>query len=79
MQVELAIFVDEMLWKHFSSKYGNLASDKIQDYALTMLNNIQIMYHQPSAIPQLTFHVVRFEILAVQPVIYSFITLINIK
>lgn len=67
-QVELAIFVDEMLWRHFSSKYGSSASTKLQDYALTMLNNIQIMYHQPSAVPQLTFHVVRFEVLTKQPV-----------
>ncbi|KAM3728251.1 putative disintegrin and metalloproteinase with thrombospondin motif adt-2 [Dirofilaria immitis] len=65
--VELAIFVDEMLWKLFSSKYGIDANSKLQDYALTMLNNIQIMYHQPSAIPQLSFHVVRFEMLTTQP------------
>uniref|UniRef100_A0A915A669 Peptidase M12B domain-containing protein n=1 Tax=Parascaris univalens TaxID=6257 RepID=A0A915A669_PARUN len=65
--VELAIFVDELLWRHFSSKYGSSANSKLQDYALTMLNNIQIMYHQPTAVPQLTFHVVRFEILSTQP------------
>uniref|UniRef100_A0A8R1XSM7 Peptidase M12B domain-containing protein n=1 Tax=Onchocerca volvulus TaxID=6282 RepID=A0A8R1XSM7_ONCVO len=65
--VELAIFIDELLWKLFSSKYGIDASSKLQDYALTMLNNIQIMYHQPSAIPQLSFHVVRFEVLTTQP------------
>ncbi|VDN02766.1 unnamed protein product [Thelazia callipaeda] len=65
--VELAIFVDETLWKDFSSKYGSLANSKLQDYALTMLNNVQIMYHQPSAVPQLTFHVVRFEVLTSQP------------
>ncbi|VDK64140.1 unnamed protein product [Gongylonema pulchrum] len=63
----MAIFVDEMLWRHFSSKYGTTASTQLQDYALTMLNNIQIMYHQPSAVPQLTFHVVRFEVLSTQP------------
>uniref|UniRef100_A0A1I7VWI7 Peptidase M12B domain-containing protein n=1 Tax=Loa loa TaxID=7209 RepID=A0A1I7VWI7_LOALO len=66
-KVELAIFVDEMLWKLFNSKYGIDASSKLQDYALTMLNNIQIMYHQPSAIPKLSFHVVRFEVLTTQP------------
>nr|CRZ24316.1 BMA-ADT-2 [Brugia malayi] len=65
--VELAIFVDEMLWKLFSSKYGVDAASKLRDYALTMLNNVQIMYHQPSAIPQLSFHVVRFEVLTIQP------------
>ncbi|CAG9534903.1 unnamed protein product [Cercopithifilaria johnstoni] len=67
LTVELAIFVDELLWKHFNSKYGIDAKTKLQDYALTMLNNIQIMYHQPSAIPQLSFHVVRFEVLTAQP------------
>ncbi|VDK74613.1 unnamed protein product [Litomosoides sigmodontis] len=65
--VELAIFVDEMLWKVFVNKYGTNASNKLQDYALTMLNNVQIMYHQPSAVPQLSFHVVRFEVLTTQP------------
>ncbi|OZC10880.1 thrombospondin type 1 domain protein [Onchocerca flexuosa] len=65
--VELAIFIDELLWKLFNSKYGIDANSKLQDYALTMLNNIQIMYHQPSAIPQLSFHVVRFEVLTTQP------------
>uniref|UniRef100_A0A0M3JXW9 ADAMTS-like protease (inferred by orthology to a C. elegans protein) n=1 Tax=Anisakis simplex TaxID=6269 RepID=A0A0M3JXW9_ANISI len=65
--VELAIFVDELLWRHFSSKYGGSANSKLEDYALTMLNNIQIMYHQPTAVPQLTFHVVRFEVLTTQP------------
>lgn len=65
--VELAIFVDELLWKHFYTQYGGSAEKKLQDYALTMLNNIQIMYYQPTAIPQLTFHVIRFEILTTQP------------
>ncbi|KAK0406788.1 hypothetical protein QR680_018807 [Steinernema hermaphroditum] len=65
--VELAIFVDELLWRHFSSKYGGYAMSKLQDYALTMLNNIQIMYRQPSAVPQLTFRVVRYEVLSTQP------------
>uniref|UniRef100_A0A0R3RL90 Peptidase M12B domain-containing protein n=1 Tax=Elaeophora elaphi TaxID=1147741 RepID=A0A0R3RL90_9BILA len=66
-KVELAIFVDEMLWKLFNSKYGVDASNKLKDYALTTLNNVQIMYHQPSAVPKLSFHVVRFEVLTTQP------------
>jgi hypothetical protein len=41
VKVELAIFCDEMLWRHFSSKYGSLAWQKLQQYAVTMLNNIQ--------------------------------------
>ncbi|KAI1707981.1 thrombospondin type 1 domain-containing protein [Ditylenchus destructor] len=65
--VELAIFVDEFLWRHFSSRYGALAWQKLQQYALTMLNNIQIMYRQPTAIPQLTFRVVRYEVFKTQP------------
>uniref|UniRef100_A0A915EIJ7 Peptidase M12B domain-containing protein n=1 Tax=Ditylenchus dipsaci TaxID=166011 RepID=A0A915EIJ7_9BILA len=65
--VELAIFVDEFLWRHFSSKYGSFAWQKLQQYSLTMLNNIQIMYRQPTAIPQLTFRVVRYEVFKTQP------------
>ncbi|VDM76106.1 unnamed protein product [Strongylus vulgaris] len=59
--VELAVFVDETLWRHFSSKYGSQAHHKLQDYMLTLLNNIQIMYYQPSASPPLTFRVIRYE------------------
>lgn len=68
--------MDELLWKHFYSQHGTNAEKKLQDYALTMLNNIQIMYYQPSAVPQLTFHVIRFEVLTSQPVrilIFSFL------
>uniref|UniRef100_A0A914VWV6 Peptidase M12B propeptide domain-containing protein n=1 Tax=Plectus sambesii TaxID=2011161 RepID=A0A914VWV6_9BILA len=46
--VELAIFIDSILWAQFQSKHAGAAEQKLQDYALTMLNNIQIMYHQPS-------------------------------
>ncbi|PAV62373.1 hypothetical protein WR25_23881 [Diploscapter pachys] len=65
--VELAVFVDEELWRHFNSKYGGYATQKLQDYMLTLLNNIQIMYYQPTANPPLTFKVVRFEVLKYQP------------
>uniref|UniRef100_A0AC35F0Q0 Peptidase M12B domain-containing protein n=1 Tax=Panagrolaimus sp. PS1159 TaxID=55785 RepID=A0AC35F0Q0_9BILA len=65
--VELAIFVDELLWQHFNSKYGGSAWTKLQQYSLTMLNNIQIMYRQPSAVPKLTFRVVRYEVFKSQP------------
>ncbi|KHJ97773.1 thrombospondin type 1 domain protein [Oesophagostomum dentatum] len=65
--VELAVFVDETLWRHFSSKYGAQAHTKLQDYMLTLLNNIQIMYYQPSASPPLTFRVIRYEVLTSQP------------
>lgn len=37
LQVELAIFVDETLWRHFSSKYGGAAWQKLQQYSVTML------------------------------------------
>ncbi|GMT32401.1 hypothetical protein PFISCL1PPCAC_23698 [Pristionchus fissidentatus] len=65
--VELAVFVDEQLWRHFSSKYGGAASSKLEDYTLTLLNNIQIMYYQPTASPPLTFRVIRYEVLSSQP------------
>uniref|UniRef100_A0A7E4UU34 Peptidase M12B domain-containing protein n=1 Tax=Panagrellus redivivus TaxID=6233 RepID=A0A7E4UU34_PANRE len=65
--VELAIFVDQLLWQHFSNKYGGAAWQKLQQYALTMLNNIQIMYRQPSAVPKLTFRIVRYEVFKSQP------------
>uniref|UniRef100_A0A914HD48 Peptidase M12B domain-containing protein n=1 Tax=Globodera rostochiensis TaxID=31243 RepID=A0A914HD48_GLORO len=65
--VELAVFVDEQLWRHFSSKYGSLAWQKLQQYMLTMLSNIQIMYRQPTAVPSLTFRVVRYEVYQTQP------------
>lgn len=65
--VELAVFVDENLWRHFSSKHGGMADRKLQDYTLTLLNNIQIMYYQPTASPPLTFRVIRYEVLTRQP------------
>uniref|UniRef100_A0A1I7X4G4 Peptidase M12B domain-containing protein n=1 Tax=Heterorhabditis bacteriophora TaxID=37862 RepID=A0A1I7X4G4_HETBA len=65
--VELAVFVDETLWRHFSNKYGGQAHGKLQDYTLTLLNNIQIMYYQPTATPPLTFRVIRYEVLTSQP------------
>lgn len=68
LQVELAVFVDELLWRHFNSKYGSQAHQKLQDYTLTLLNNIQIMYYQPTATPPLTFRVIRYEVLQTQPV-----------
>ncbi|CAD5234271.1 unnamed protein product [Bursaphelenchus xylophilus] len=65
--VELAIFVDELLWRHFNSQYGGAAWQKLQQYAVTMLNNIQIMYKQPSAVPRLYFRIVRYEVFKTQP------------
>lgn len=52
-----------------------MAWQKLQQYTLTMLNNIQIMYKQPSAIPQLTFRVVRYEVFKIQPVNFFLITI----
>lgn len=65
--VELAVFVDELLWRHFNSQYGGAAWQKLQQYAVTMLSNIQIMFKQPSAMPKLYFRIVRYEVLKVQP------------
>ncbi|KAI6173773.1 CRE-ADT-2 protein [Aphelenchoides besseyi] len=65
--VELAIFVDELLWRHFSSKYGGAAWQKLQQFAVTFLNQVQIMYKQPTAIPQLHFRIVRYEVFKTQP------------
>uniref|UniRef100_A0A0N5BXF9 Peptidase M12B domain-containing protein n=1 Tax=Strongyloides papillosus TaxID=174720 RepID=A0A0N5BXF9_STREA len=65
--VEIGVFVDQLLWTHFNNKYGNQATSKLQDYTLTMFNNIQIMYRQPTAIPKLNFKIVRFEIFKQQP------------
>lgn len=45
-----------------------MADRKLQDYTLTLLNNIQIMYYQPTASPPLTFRVIRYEVLTRQPV-----------
>ncbi|KAL3120428.1 hypothetical protein niasHT_005749 [Heterodera trifolii] len=67
LTVELAVFVDEQLWRHFSSKYGAYAWQKLQQYTLTMLSNIQIMYRQPTSVPSLTFRVVRYEVYQTQP------------
>ncbi|CEF70374.1 Stall [Strongyloides ratti] len=65
--VEIGVFVDQLLWTHFNNKYGSQATSKLQDYTLTMFNNIQIMYKQPTAIPKLNFKIVRFEIFKQQP------------
>uniref|UniRef100_A0A0N4Z613 Peptidase M12B domain-containing protein n=1 Tax=Parastrongyloides trichosuri TaxID=131310 RepID=A0A0N4Z613_PARTI len=65
--VEIGVFVDQLLWTHFNNKYGSQAMAKLQDYTLTMFNNIQIMYKQPTAIPKLSFKIVRFEIFKTQP------------
>ena len=58
--VELGVFVDEQLWRHFSSRHGALAWQKLQQYALTMLSNIQAslcMFNQSENISKMSDHV----------------------
>lgn len=60
--------MDEILWRRFLENYGSEAWQKLQQYSVTMLSNIQIMYKQPTAFPPLTFKIVRYEVFKTQPV-----------
>uniref|UniRef100_A0AC35TTE2 Peptidase M12B domain-containing protein n=1 Tax=Rhabditophanes sp. KR3021 TaxID=114890 RepID=A0AC35TTE2_9BILA len=72
LTMEIGIFADQILWQHYSSKYGGDAYNKLQNFILTMFNNIQIMYHQPSMMPKVNFKIVRYEVLKVQPSALAF-------
>uniref|UniRef100_A0A915L3Z7 Uncharacterized protein n=1 Tax=Romanomermis culicivorax TaxID=13658 RepID=A0A915L3Z7_ROMCU len=68
--VELALFVDEELWKKFEKKYDNdalLAEQELNKFVFSVLNNVNLIYKQDSMDPKVIFKLKRYEIMKTSP------------
>uniref|UniRef100_A0A5S6QY43 Peptidase M12B domain-containing protein n=1 Tax=Trichuris muris TaxID=70415 RepID=A0A5S6QY43_TRIMR len=61
LTLELAVFTDNKLWQMFKSLYASKAEEELQDYAMSMINNVNLLFQQPTIRPKLKIKVVHFE------------------
>ena len=59
-----------MLFEHFKREYIAEPEQHLTDFSLALINNVHVLYQQPSLSPNLDIVIVRFEMWKTQPVIY---------
>ncbi|KFD49879.1 hypothetical protein M513_09208, partial [Trichuris suis] len=61
LTLELAVFTDDKLWQVFKNIYASKAEEELQDYAISLINNVNLLFQQPTIRPKLKIQVVHFE------------------
>ncbi|XP_074000179.1 A disintegrin and metalloproteinase with thrombospondin motifs adt-2-like isoform X1 [Rhodnius prolixus] len=67
VHIETAIFVDSDLYNHMGVNFPKDTERQLVNFVLTMVNAVQLLYHDPSLGRAVTFVVKRLEILHVDP------------
>lgn len=69
LTMEIALFMDSKLWQHFVKDFGADAADQeMLDFSLALINNVYVLYQQPTISPNLDVVIVRYEVWRAQPV-----------
>jgi hypothetical protein len=66
--LEIGLFLDSKLFEHFQREFTRDAEEHLTEYALALINNVHVLYQQPSLSPNLDIVIVRFEMWKKQPV-----------
>ncbi|PAV75574.1 hypothetical protein WR25_08601 isoform A [Diploscapter pachys] len=65
--LEIALFLDSKLFEHFEREYIEDAERHLMDFSLALINNVHVLYQQPTLSPNLEIVIVRFEMWKSQP------------
>ncbi|KAJ1363898.1 ADP,ATP carrier protein [Parelaphostrongylus tenuis] len=65
--LEIGLFLDSKLFEHFQREYIQDAEQHLLDFSLALINNVHVLYQQPSLSPNLEIVIVRYEMWKSQP------------
>uniref|UniRef100_A0A914HYA2 Peptidase M12B domain-containing protein n=1 Tax=Globodera rostochiensis TaxID=31243 RepID=A0A914HYA2_GLORO len=65
--LEIGLFLDSMLFEHFRREFTAEPEQHLTDFSLALINNVHVLYQQPSLSPNLDIVVVHFELWKAQP------------
>uniref|UniRef100_A0A914ZHP6 Peptidase M12B domain-containing protein n=1 Tax=Panagrolaimus superbus TaxID=310955 RepID=A0A914ZHP6_9BILA len=65
--LEIGLFLDSKLYEHFEREFSRNADQHLTDFALALINNVHVLYQQPTLSPNLDVVIVRFEMWKKQP------------
>ena len=65
--LEIGLFLDSKLYEHFEREFSRSADQHLTDFALALINNVHVLYQQPTLSPNLDVVIVRFEMWKKQP------------
>uniref|UniRef100_A0AC35G3W0 Peptidase M12B domain-containing protein n=1 Tax=Panagrolaimus sp. PS1159 TaxID=55785 RepID=A0AC35G3W0_9BILA len=65
--LEIGLFLDSKLYEHFEREFSKSADQHLTDFALALINNVHVLYQQPTLSPNLDVVIVRFEMWKKQP------------
>ncbi|RCN47000.1 hypothetical protein ANCCAN_06931 [Ancylostoma caninum] len=66
--LEIGLFLDSQLFEHFQREYIQDAEQHLLDFSLALINNVHVLYQQPTLSPNLEIVIVRYEMWKSQPV-----------
>ncbi|VDO97804.1 unnamed protein product [Heligmosomoides polygyrus] len=66
--LEIGLFLDSKLYEHFQREYIQDAEQHLLDFSLALINNVHVLYQQPTLSPNLEIVIVRYEMWKSQPV-----------
>ncbi|GMT04578.1 hypothetical protein PENTCL1PPCAC_26752, partial [Pristionchus entomophagus] len=67
LTIELAVFADDAMWRHFVDLYGGHADAEMHRFILAAVNNIDILYGQRVINPSVNIKIVRYEVIKTPP------------
>ncbi|VDL77415.1 unnamed protein product [Nippostrongylus brasiliensis] len=65
--LEIGLFLDSKLFEHFQREYIQDAEQHLLDFSLALINNVHVLYQQPTLSPNLEIVIVRYEMWKSQP------------
>ncbi|KAL3103375.1 hypothetical protein niasHS_002561 [Heterodera schachtii] len=65
--LEIGLFLDSMLFEHFQREFTAEPEQHLTDFSLALINNVHVLYQQPSLSPNLDIVIVHFELWISQP------------
>ncbi|KAK6048728.1 hypothetical protein COOONC_13767, partial [Cooperia oncophora] len=66
--LEIGLFLDSKLFEHFQRDFIQDAEQHLLDFSLALINNVHVLYQQPTLSPNLEIVIVRYEMWKSQPV-----------
>lgn len=65
--LEIALFLDSELFEHFKREFTAEPIEHLTEFALALINNVHVLYQQPTLSPNLDVVIVHFELWKTQP------------
>ncbi|KAK0403268.1 hypothetical protein QR680_016824 [Steinernema hermaphroditum] len=65
--LEIGLFLDSKLFEHFQREFQRDAEQHLLDFSLALINNVHVLYQQPTMNPNLDIVIVRYELWKSQP------------